>query len=106
MKNIEDMTAVELGQLVNLREISPTEVLKYFKNRIEERNPELNAFTYTKFEDAFNEAKKIENKLANNEYVGPFAGVPICLKDFLPSKKGWHNSHGDSDCGCQSCSHR
>ena len=94
MKNIEDMTAVELGQLVNLREISPTEVLKHFKDRIEKRNPEINAFTYTKFEDAFNEAKKIENKLANNEYVGPFAGVPICLKDFLPSKKGWHNSHG------------
>ena len=74
--------------------ITPTEVIRYFQERIEKRNPSLNAFTYTKFDDAFSEAKALEEKLLRHEEVGPLAGVPVGLKDFLPSKKGWTNSHG------------
>ena len=91
---LETLSAVELGRLVNQKEVSPTEVISYFKDRIEKRNPSINAFTYTKFEDAFKEAEKLEERLAKNEDCGPFAGVPVGLKDFLPSKKGWTNSHG------------
>ena len=45
-----------------------------------------------KFDDAFAEAEALEKKLAAREDVGPLAGVPVGLKDFLPSKKGWTNS--------------
>ena len=41
-----------------------------------------------------NEAKLLEERIAKGENVGPLAGVPVGLKDFLPSKKGWTNSHG------------
>ena len=91
---LEQLSGCELGRLVNKREVSPTEVIEYFKKRIEERNPSVNAFTYTKFEDAFAEAGKLEKRLAGREDCGPLAGVPIALKDFLPSKSGWTNSHG------------
>ena len=91
---LELLSAAELGRLVNSKEVSPTDVIRYFKERIEVRNPSVNAFVYTKFEDAFREAELLEKRLAGNEYCGPFAGVPIALKDFLPSKKGWTNSHG------------
>ena len=84
----------ELGDMVNNKEISPVEVIDYFQKRINQRDPSLNAFTYTKFDEALEEAKSLESRIMKGEYCGPFAGVPIGLKDFLPSKKGWTNSHG------------
>ncbi|MCR5795558.1 MAG: amidase [Solobacterium sp.] len=91
---LELLSAAQLGRLVNKKEVSPTDVVLYFKDRIERRNPSINAFVYTKFEDALKEAKALEDRLARNEDIGPLAGVPVALKDFLPSKKGWTNSHG------------
>ncbi len=91
---LERLSAAELGRLVNKGEISPTEVIRYFQKRIEERNPSINAFTYTKFEEALKDAKALEARLAVHGSAGPFAGVPVALKDFLPSRKGWTNSHG------------
>lgn len=99
MKNIESlaleqMSAAELGSVVNNKQISPTEVVRYFADRIAENNARTNAFVYVKIEEAMEEAKRIENLIARGKEVGPFAGVPFGLKDFLPSKKGWTNTHG------------
>ncbi len=91
---LEYLSAAELGRLVNRKEISPKEVICYFRDRIEKRNPSLGAFVYTEFEDALREAEKLEARLVRGEAAGPLAGVPVALKDFLPSKKGWTNSHG------------
>ena len=91
---LEKLSGVELGAEVNKGNVTPTEVIEYFADRIEKRDPVINAFTYTKFEDALAEAKRLEERLAAGEDVGPLAGVPVGLKDFLPSKKGWFNSHG------------
>lgn len=91
---LEKLSATQLGELVNRGELMPSEVIQYFAERIEKYNPVINAFTYTKIEDAMQEALKLDRKILKDEYCGPFAGVPIGLKDFLPSKKGWTNSHG------------
>lgn len=91
---LEKLSGVELGRLVNSKEVSPTEVIKYFIERIERINPKVNAFTYTKFDEALEEAKKQEEMILHKESPGMFAGVPVGLKDFLDSKKGWTNSHG------------
>jgi len=95
---LELLTAYELGQLVNDKKIKPTEVIKYFIDRIEKRNKSVNAFTYTKFDYAISKAKEYDKRIANGEYLGPFAAVPFALKDFLPSKVGWINSHGGVKC--------
>lgn len=50
--------------------------------------------TYTKFDEALEDAEVIERRIMNGEDVGPLAGVPVGLKDFLPAKKGWTASHG------------
>lgn len=91
---LEKLSGLELGELVNQKEVSPVEVIKYFEKRISERDPSLNAFTYTMIDDALNEAKMQEERIMNGENLGPFAGVPVGLKDFLDSKMGWKNSHG------------
>lgn len=90
----ETLTAAELGQGVNDGAYDPEEVVAYFMERIERLNPCLNAFTYTKFDYAREQAKIIKDRIKNGEKCGPFAGVPFGLKDFLPSKVGWTASHG------------
>ena len=94
MDDIFFCSALELGCMVNAKKISPTEILDAYEKRIAKVNPKVNAIVYTKFDEARIRAKELEDKLAKNEYVGPFAGVPVGLKDFLPSKKGWTASHG------------
>ena len=94
MEKLEELSACELGTEVNAGRISPTQIIHYFAHRIEERNNSINAFVYTKIDDALKEAKALESRLAKGENCGEFAGVPTALKDFLPSKKGWTNSHG------------
>lgn len=91
---LELLSAAELGAEVNAGRISPTDAVLYFERQIRERNDRLNAFVYTKFEYAESSAKQLEERLARGDIIGPFAGVPFAMKDFLPSKKGWTHSHG------------
>lgn len=94
MSVTEGLTALEIGDLVNRREVSPVEVMKECQERIQKDNPKLNAFVYTKFDEAMEEARRLEQQIAEGHYGGRFAGVPVGLKDFLPTKKGWTASHG------------
>ena len=91
---LENLSGLELGSIVRRGELSPVEVIRYFLDRIQTYNPKLNAFVYTKYEDAIDEARSLEKRIISGDYVGPFAGVPVGLKDFLPSKVGWTNTHG------------
>ncbi len=91
---LEKLSGVELGREVNKGNVAPTEVIEYFRDLTAKTDPLLNAFTYTKFEDALSDAKALEERLARGGDGGPLAGVPVALKDFLPSRKGWTHSHG------------
>lgn len=91
---LHELSALEIGELVNRKTVSPVEVVQTFLDRIEKHNNAINAFTYVMPDDALAEAKALESCIMAGDYAGPFAGVPVGLKDFLPSKKGWTNSHG------------
>lgn len=95
---LEKLSALEIGELVNSKQVSPVEVLKYFEKRISDRNDSINAFVYTKFEEAYIRAFFLEDKIVKHGPAGMFAGVPYGLKDFLPNKRGWTNSHGGVEC--------
>lgn len=98
MQRLELLSASEIGELVNGGLIKPSEVLAYFMERIIKRNDRLNAFVYTKFDEAMELALKEDERLLKGEKLGPFAGVPFALKDFLPNKVGWESSHGGVKC--------
>lgn len=91
---LEELNAYEIGNLVNEKKIKPSEVVSFFINRIKERNESTNAFVYTNFEYAMDVAYKQDKLIEEGKYLGPFAGVPFALKDFLPSKKGWYHTFG------------
>lgn len=97
MKELKDLSAVEIGRMVKSGEVRPTEVLDYFFERIRDYKA-LNAFVYTREEEAYEQARILEQKIQSGCIVGLFAGVPFALKDFLPSKTGWMNTHGGVEC--------
>ncbi|MDY5982307.1 MAG: hypothetical protein SPJ17_01215 [Anaeroplasma sp.] len=85
---LEYLSALEIGELVNSRVVTPTEVLKYFEKRIKERNKSINAFTYTRFDLAYIEAKKIRRKIRTRGKLRYFCGCSLWFKGLLAKQKG------------------
>ncbi|MBT6274981.1 MAG: amidase [Chromatiales bacterium] len=70
----EQFDACGLADLIRRREVSPLEVVDAAIDRIESRNPKLNAVVAT----CFGEARK---QAAKDVGSGPLAGVPFLVKD-------------------------
>ncbi len=75
-----------LAELVKKKKVKASELVEAAIERIERHNPRLNAVIFRDYEGARVRAK---SKLS-----GPFAGVPMLLKDILGFKKGWPNRDG------------
>ncbi len=68
--------ALELAEMVRSGELSATELVGACLERIDEREPEINAFTFVAHEQALAEAASVG---PGDER--PFCGVPIAIKD-------------------------
>ena len=77
---------LRLAELVKKKEIKPIELIEAAIERIERHNPQLNAVVFKAFDEA--------RATAKTKLSGPFAGVPMLLKDILGFKKGWPNRDG------------
>ena len=67
------LSAQELALRIRRRELSPVEVVDTFIQRIETRNPSLNAFVYFGFDSARARATKAEQALMAGEQLGTAA---------------------------------
>jgi aspartyl-tRNA(Asn)/glutamyl-tRNA(Gln) amidotransferase subunit A len=76
-------TIQQLSQQVRSRSISPVELTEDCLARIEELNPELNAFITVLADSALDQARRAEQEIQRNDYRGPLHGIPIGLKDIL-----------------------
>ena len=76
----DDHDATGLAELVKKQQVSPAELVEAAIERIEARNPALNAVVHTMYERARREAAAPRS--------GPFAGVPFLLKDLLAEDAG------------------
>jgi amidase len=88
------VSASELAARIGRRDLSPVEVVEAFIQRIETRNPSLNAFVYLDFDGARAKARDVERALVAGEQLGPLHGVPSALKDLFDFKPGWPASLG------------
>jgi len=77
------LTLAEAARLVREKKVSPVELTEACLRRIEERNPELNAFITLTAESALAEAKAAEEQIQRGEWRGPLHGIPIALKDLV-----------------------
>ena len=86
-KEYEDHDATGLANLIRDKQVSALEVVETAVERIEDRNPELNAVIATLFDEALVQVKQ-------GTPDGPLGGVPFLLKDLntycagLPATNG------------------
>jgi amidase len=88
------ISAAELAARIRRRDISPVEVVDAFLQRIDARNPSLNAFVFLDPDGARKRAKDAERAVMCGEQLGPLHGVPSALKDLFDFKPGWPASLG------------
>ena len=74
-----DLPALNIGELQPLlrsREVSPREVLEALRFRLEEVEPQIDAYLSINFDDALKQAEQTDVNL-------PLGGVPIAIKDII-----------------------
>ena len=87
-------SATNLARMIRDREIAPTELLENVIDRIEERNPDLNAIVFTGYDDARQAAAYAEQQVLAGGELGALHGVPTLIKDLFDFKPGWPATFG------------
>jgi amidase len=72
--------AARQAELVRKKEVSPTELVDLYLERIERIDPELNAYRVVLADQARADAKRAEERVAAREEA-PLLGVPVAVKD-------------------------
>lgn len=75
------MTASEIAEKIQNRELSSVQVIEAFLKQIEIFNPKLNAIVTLNAANARRRAKKADEAISNGELWGPLHGVPVTIKD-------------------------
>jgi len=88
------LSAAEMARRIRQREVSPVEVMEATIQRIEARNPSLNALIYLGFDDARRAAKAAEAAVMQGDPLPPLHGVPAAIKDLFDFKPGWPTTFG------------
>ncbi len=83
--NLIDLTFSEARQALIDKKISAVELTRFYLERIEKLNPQLNAFTAIS-KTALSEAATLDSKIASGQPVGALAGVGFGIKDMVCTK--------------------
>src|SRR5438128_2881153 len=80
------LSALEIADLVRRKEVKPLEILDAILARLEAVNPILNAFCLVTADVARVAAREAEIAVMKGEPLGPLRGVPMSVKDVLPTR--------------------
>ena len=83
--NISQLTIQELSQKLQSRELRSTQVCQHFLDRIQESNPEMNAFITVTADSAMEEAQRCDDALDSGT-ASLLTGIPIAYKDLFCTK--------------------
>ena len=84
--NITELTVHELVEKLKNKELTITEITKAYIDRINEKEPQVEAFVTTLTSEAVEQAKSIQTKIDNGEITNKLAGIPIGIKDNICTK--------------------
>ncbi|MEK6482422.1 amidase [Catalinimonas sp. 4WD22] len=79
-------SAKQLAAMVQSGEVSSTELVNMFYQRIDEVNPQINAVVMMCRERAMMEAEQADKMRAAGKSMGPLHGVPMTIKDSLDTE--------------------
>jgi aspartyl-tRNA(Asn)/glutamyl-tRNA(Gln) amidotransferase subunit A len=80
------MPATDLVAAIRTKQVSPVEVVNAILARIEQLNPQLNAFCLITADAARQAAQAAEQAVMRGEPLGPLHGVPVSIKDLVMTK--------------------
>ncbi|MFD8161666.1 amidase [Streptomyces malaysiensis] len=83
MTDTHDLTAVQLLERYASGELSPVEATRAVLHRIEQIQPEVNAFTRVDAEGALRQAEESAKRWRRGAPAGLLDGVPVSVKDIL-----------------------
>jgi amidase len=75
------LSATDLAQLIQRKQVSSFELTEYYIERIERFDEVLNAIVVRDFERALEAAKSSDESLARGDRLGPLHGVPMTIKE-------------------------
>lgn len=81
MDNICEMTAHEIREKYENKELKVIDVVKAFFEKIRKDDEKIGAFITLCEEEALKEAENVQAMYDNGEKMGPLAGIPIAVKD-------------------------
>ncbi|HIT55086.1 TPA: Asp-tRNA(Asn)/Glu-tRNA(Gln) amidotransferase subunit GatA [Candidatus Galligastranaerophilus intestinigallinarum] len=79
-------TAVEIRKMLINKEVSAVELVEDTYKRIDSVEEKICAFNSLTKEEAIETAKKVDEKIKNNEELPTLAGIPLALKDNINLK--------------------
>ena len=85
MVNVKNLTIKKALAAMEKGEFSAEELTASYLANIKAKNDELNAFIHV-FDDALDEARKVDAKRARGEKLGSLSGTPIGIKDLIMVK--------------------
>ncbi len=80
------LTAHELTELLEKKEVKALEITESVFKRIEEIEEKVGSFVSLRKEKAIEDAKKTDEKIAKGEKLNTLEGIPVALKDNMVSK--------------------
>ena len=84
--DFNNMTALEIGQMIKDKKTSAEEVTKSMLDTIKAKESNINAFTNVFEESAMKNAAEVQAKIESGELTSPLAGVPMGIKDNICTK--------------------
>ena len=84
--NITELTVHELQEKLKNKELTITQIVEAYKERIKEKEQKVDAFITLQLEEALQQAKKLDEEIANGKEVSSLAGIPIGIKDIICTK--------------------
>ena len=84
--NITELTVHELKEKLVNKDLTISEVTKAYVNRINEKEKDVQAFVTTLCDEALQQAREIEERVASGKITNELAGIPIGIKDNINTK--------------------
>ncbi|TJX15861.1 Asp-tRNA(Asn)/Glu-tRNA(Gln) amidotransferase subunit GatA [Tissierella creatinini] len=83
---ITNLKAWEMKDKLFNKELSSREIIEAHLKKIEEKEPQINAFISLNKDNALKEANRIDEKIARGERLEVLAGLPVGIKDNIVTK--------------------
>ena len=81
-----ELTVHELRDKIKSKELTITQIVEAYANRINEKEDEIGAFITPLTKEALIKAKEIQGKVDSGEITESLAGIPIGIKDNICTK--------------------